>query len=140
MERLKELQKKTAENLEKKYKGLNVVGTYSPPYGFEKNSFELQKINDIIKNSNPDILIVGLGCPKQEYFMYDNCDLLNVPVSLGLGASLDFEAGNVKRAPRWMSNCGLEWLYRLIQDPKRLIKRYLVDDIRIFWLFFKYQK
>lgn len=72
--------------------------------------------------------------------MYDNCDLLNVQVSLGLGASLDFEAGNVKRAPRWMSNCGLEWLYRLIQDPKRLIKRYLVDDIRIFWLFFKYQK
>lgn len=132
--------KKAAENLEKKYKGLNVVGTYSPPYGFEKNSFELQKINDIIKNSNPDILIVGLGCPKQEYFMYDNCDLLNVPVSLGVGASLDFEAGNVKRAPRWMSNCGLEWLYRLIQDPKRLIKRYLVDDIRIFWLFFKYQK
>lgn len=129
---------KAAKNLSHRYKGLQVVGTYSPPFGFEKNQTELKKIEKIVKEAKPDILIVGLGCPKQEKFMYHYCERLDVPVSLGLGASLDFEAGNVKRAPRWMANHGLEWLFRITQDPKRMAKRYLVDDIRIGWLFIKY--
>lgn len=131
---------KAAENLEKKYPGLQIVGTYSPPYGFEKNSQEMDKIEKMIKEAKPHILIVGLGCPKQELFILNNKDRLNVPISLGLGASLDFEAGNVKRAPKWMSNYGLEWLFRIFQDPKRLIKRYLVDDLKILPMVVKYKK
>ena len=129
---------KAAENLMKKYKGLNIVGTYSPPFGFEKDSVELEKIKNLVKEKHPDILIVGLGCPKQEKFMYHHCKELEVPISFGLGASIDFEAGNIKRAPKWMSDHGLEWLYRITQDPKRLAKRYLIDDTNIFSLAIRY--
>lgn len=129
-----------ASNLQMRYPGLQVSGTYSPPYGFEKDANELKKIEQMIKKHNPQILIVGLGCPKQELFMMHNRKRLNVPVSLGLGASLDFEAGNIKRAPRWMSECGLEWLYRMVQDPKRLVKRYLIDDRKILSLAWKYRR
>ena len=65
---------------------------------------------------------------------------MDVPVSLGLGASFDFEAGNIKRAPKWMQKCGLEWLFRITQDPKRMFKRYIIDDLKIVKLFFKYRK
>lgn len=131
---------KAAENLTKKYEGLQVVGTYSPPFGFEKDEEEMAKIKQMIKESDPHILIVGLGCPKQELFMYHHRDELGVPISFGLGASLDFEAGNIKRAPRWMADHGLEWLFRITQDPKRLAKRYLVDDIKIVGMAMKYKK
>ena len=81
-----------------------------------------------------------MGCPKQELFILHHKDELNVPISLGLGASIDFEAGNIKRAPKWMADHGLEWIYRITQDPKRLTKRYLVDDMKIFRLALKYRK
>lgn len=128
-----------ARNLMKKYPGLNIVGTYSPPFGFEKNEQEMNKIKTQIQDVHPDILIVGLGCPKQEKFMYYHCKELGVPISFGLGASIDFEAGNIKRAPKWMSNHGLEWLYRFSKEPKRLFKRYFVDDIKIIQLARKYR-
>ena len=131
---------KAAKNLMDKYKGLNIVGTYSPPFGFEKDKVELKKIERQIQEVHPDILIVGLGCPKQEKFMYYHCKELGVPISFGLGASIDFEAGNIKRAPRWMSEHGLEWLYRITQDPKRLAKRYLVDDMKIIRIARKYRR
>ena len=129
---------KAADNLMNKYKGLQVIGTYSPPYGFENDSSEMNKIDAMIKKARPDILIVGLGCPKQEKFIYNNYKKLGVPISLGLGASFDFEAGNIKRAPKWMANHGLEWLFRITQDPKRLMKRYLINDMKIFKLAVKY--
>lgn len=129
---------KAAKNLTRKYPGLQVVGTYSPPRGFEQNPVELKKAIDIVHAKQPDILIVGLGAPKQEKFMYYNKEKLGVPVSLGLGASLDFEAGNVKRAPKWMRNIGMEWLYRLAKEPKRMFKRYIIDDMLIFKLLIKY--
>lgn len=131
---------KAAENLSKRYKGLQVVGTYSPPYGFEKNQLELDKIVNMICAAQPEILIVGLGCPKQEKFIHQHRERLNIPISFGLGASLDFEAGNVTRAPKWMSDNGLEWLFRIMQDPKRMIKRYLVNDRKIFGLICKYKR
>lgn len=130
---------KAAKNLMKKFPGLNVVGTYSPPYGFEKDENEMNKIEKKIRKANPHILIVGLGCPKQEKFIYHNCEKLGVPLALGLGASLDFEAGNIKRCPKWMANYGLEWLFRISQDPKRLVKRYLVDDLKILKIAIKYK-
>lgn len=131
---------KAAKNLIDKYKGLNIVGTYSPPFGFEKDKVELKKIERQIQEVHPDILIVGLGCPKQEKYMYHHCKELGVPISFGLGASIDFEAGNIKRAPKWMSEHGLEWLYRITQDPKRLAKRYLVDDMKIISIARKYRR
>lgn len=131
---------KAANNLMNKYKGLNIVGAYSPPFGFEKDKAELKKIESQIQDVHPDILIVGLGCPKQEKYMYHHCKELGVPISFGLGASIDFEAGNIKRAPKWMSEHGLEWLYRITQDPKRLAKRYLVDDMKIIGIARKYQR
>lgn len=131
---------KAAENLTKRFKGLQVVGTYSPPFGFEKDEFEVEKIIKIVKKAAPHILILGLGTPKQELFISHHKDELGVPLSLCLGASLDFEAENIKRAPKWMSDHGLEWLYRIIHDPKRLVKRYFVDDMKIFRLVMKYKR
>ena len=132
--------KRAAENLTNKFSGLQVVGTYSPPIGFERNPEEIDKIKLMIRDSKPDMLIVGLGCPKQEKFMYHYCKELGVPISFGLGASFDFEAGKIKRAPRWMANHGLEWLFRITQDPKRLAKRYLLDDMKIMGMIIKYRK
>ena len=131
---------KAAENLKRKYSGLQVVGTYSPPLGFEKSQDEVTKIIRVVNEAAPDILIVGLGAPKQEKFVFKYREKLQVPISLGLGASIDFEAGNVNRAPKWMSNVGLEWLYRLIKEPRRMFKRYIVDDMKIFKLALKYKK
>lgn len=129
---------KAAENLKMRFPGLQVAGTYSPPYGFEGDEGELRRIANMIRDAAPHILAVGLGCPKQEKFMYYNCRDLGVPVSFGLGACFDFEAGTLKRAPRWMADHGLEWLYRILQDPKRLAKRYLVSDSKIVALTLKY--
>ena len=131
---------KAAENLCKKYRNLKVAGVYSPSYGFEKNQKEINKILEIINEARPDILAVGLGAPKQEKFIYKYKEKLNVPISLAIGASIDFEAGNIKRAPRWMQKNGLEWLYRLCKEPKRMFKRYIIDDLKIFSLYFKYRK
>lgn len=130
---------KAAQNLTNKFPKLNIVGTYSPPFGFEKDKKEIEKIINMVNKANTQILIVGLGCPKQEKFIHKYRKELNVPISLGLGASLDFEAGNIKRAPKWMSDNGLEWLYRLSKEPKRMFKRYIVDDVKIFKLMFKYK-
>lgn len=130
---------KAAENLKKKFNKLDVVGTYSPDYGFEKKEDEIKKIIEIINEAKPDILAVGLGAPKQEKFIYKYRNKLNVPVSLAIGASIDFEAGNIKRAPKFMQNCGLEWFYRLCKEPRRMFKRYLIDDFAIFRLVLKYK-
>jgi len=130
---------KAAKNLMKRYAGLNIVGTYSPPFGFEKDNAEIQKMINMIKKAHPHILIVGLGCPKQEKFIFRYREQLGVPISLGLGASLDFEAGNIKRAPKWMADHGLEWLFRITQDPKRMAKRYLINDRKILRLAMKYR-
>ncbi|MGU9283463.1 WecB/TagA/CpsF family glycosyltransferase [Clostridium perfringens] len=129
---------KAAENLKEKYKGLNIVGTYSPSYGFEKKDNEIEKIMKMINEVNPDILAVGLGAPKQEKFIYKYREELNVPISLAIGASIDFEAGNISRAPKWMQNYGLEWFYRLCKEPKRMFKRYIVDDLKIIKIIFKH--
>lgn len=130
--------KKAAENLKIIYPKLKICGTYSPSYGFEKNDEEIDYIISIINKAKPDILAVGLGAPKQEKFIYKYKYRLNVPVSLAIGASIDFEAGNVERAPKWMQKCGLEWLYRLLKEPKRMFRRYLVEDLQIVKISLKY--
>ena len=130
---------KAAYNLRKRYPGLRISGTYSPPLGFEKDETEMDRIINMIRSAETDILILALGCPKQECFFLSCGERVNVPLTIGLGATLDFEAGKIKRAPSWMSNHGLEWLFRITQDPKRLAKRYLIDDMKIFPIAFKYR-
>ena len=116
------------------------MDSYSPPFGFEKNDLKLTEANRRIKESNADILIVFLGCPKQEKFIYQNKDKYQVPISITMGGCVDFMAGGVKRAPLWMQNAGLEWFYRFIQEPKRMFRRYFIVDMRIFGLVRKYRR
>lgn len=130
---------KAADNLKLKNPGLIIAGTYSPALGFEKDNLELKKIKDIIINAKPDILAVSLGSPKGEKFVYKHLEEYNVPLGISIGATIDFEAGNVKRAPKWMTNHGLEWLFRITQDPKRLVKRYWNDAIKIIPIIRKYK-
>ena len=126
-------------NLELQYPGIEIVGTYSPPFGFEKNRDELDRINTIIRESNPDIIIACFGCPKQEKWTYSNYKEFPGATVICAGATVDFLAGEVNRAPRWMSRCGLEWFYRFLQEPKRMFKRYFVDDLGIIPLIIKYK-
>lgn len=130
---------KAKERLQNKYSGIRIAGTYAPPFGFEKNEKELDKINDMISKAEPDILVVCFGCPKQEKFIYENINKYNAKVSICAGATIDFLAENIKRAPKWMSNCGLEWFYRFIKEPRRLFKRYFIDDAKIIKLVYKYR-
>ena len=130
---------KATENIKIKYPGIQIAGVYSPQYGFEKNRDELQRVNSIISSAKPDILIVCLGCPKQEKFIYENYQNYDAIVSICAGATVDFMAGSKKRAPKWVSECGLEWLYRFFQEPSRLFKRYFVDDLKIIKLAWKYR-
>ncbi|WP_236058665.1 WecB/TagA/CpsF family glycosyltransferase [Planococcus glaciei] len=126
-----------ARRLKAKYTELNVAGIYSPPFGFEKNVEENEKIIKLIVDAQPDILFVGLGAPKQEKWIYENLEKIRVPVSLGIGASFDFEAGIIQRAPAWMQKSGLEWFWRFSQEPKRLFRRYFVDDSKFLILLMK---
>ena len=116
--------------LEKQLSGIKIVGTYAPPYGFEKDKNELDKINQMISDVHPDLLIGCFGCPKQEKWIYENYKKYDATVSVCAGATVDFLAGNIRRAPGWMSDHGLEWFYRFTQEPKRMFKRYFVDDIK----------
>lgn len=115
-----------------------IVDSCSPSFGFEKDEQECQAIIERINQSGATVLAIGVGAPKQEMWIskYRN-RLKNIKVFLAIGATIDFEAGNVQRSPKWMSQAGLEWLYRLLQEPERLWKRYLVDDLPFFWLVLK---
>lgn len=130
---------KARKNLEKDFPGIKIVGTYAPPMGFEQDSKELDKINKMISNVHPDLLIACFGCPKQEKWVYENYRKYNAKVSVCAGATVDFLAGNVNRAPKWMSNHGLEWFYRFTQEPRRMFKRYFIDDVKIIKLIRKYK-
>ena len=129
---------KAKENIERNLPGINIVGTYAPPFGFEKDDKELNKINKMISEAHPEILIACFGCPKQEKWIYENYQKYDAKVSICAGATVDFLAGNINRAPKWMSDHGLEWFYRFIQEPKRMFKRYFIDDIKILRLIRKY--
>src|ERR687885_1699193 len=115
-----------------------IVGAHSPSFGFEKSEEECLKIIETINQSGATVLAVGVGAPKQENFICKYKDKLpNVKIFLAIGATIDFEAGNIQRAPKWLSEVGLEWLYRLLAEPKRLWKRYLMHGPSFFWLIFK---
>lgn len=125
---------KAKETLQARYQTLNVVGTYCPPYGFESNPEELARISKQIQAASPDILFVGLGAPKQEKWIYDYYQKLGVPVSLGIGVSFELVADLVKRAPIVLQRTGLEWLFRLLVEPRRLWQRYILGNPYFIWL------
>ena len=129
---------RAAEVLKEKYPGLKVAGTLSPAYGFENNSEQTEVYTRMIRTAAPEVLAIALGTPKSEKFAYRHRTELGTPVVLNIGATFDFIAGKIQRAPAWMSRCGLEWVYRITQDPKRLVKRYWNDMKMIIPLMRKY--
>lgn len=117
--------------LERDYRGVEIVGMYSPPFR-EMTEEEDKSIISRINEAKPDFIWVGLGAPKQEKWMFDHQGKVN-GFMVGVGAAFDYFAGNINRAPEWMQECNMEWLYRLIQDPKRLFKRYLHTNTKFIW-------
>lgn len=128
---------KAAAILERRHPGLKIAGTYCPPYGFESDPVELRRIDDAILAAAPEILFVGLGAPKQENWIYARYRQLGIPISLGIGVSFELVAGMVKRSPVWMQTAGLEWAFRLIVEPGRLWKRYILGNPTFVWLVLK---
>ena len=115
----------TAELFQERYPELVIAGVFSPPF---KSILEMDhNIVDRVKAAHPDILLVAFGNPKQEKWIYMHRLELNVPVSIGVGGTLDFISGRIPRAPHWMQRSGLEWFHRLILNPQRLLKRYFID-------------
>ncbi len=118
-----------ARKLQQMYPALCLAGCYAPPFGFEGNAEEIAKIRSFMVTARPDIIFVGLGSPKQEKLIAMLRELLPCSWWLGIGVSFSFVAGDVKRAPIWMRKIGLEWFYRVLQEPKRLFKRYFLINI-----------
>lgn len=125
---------KAKECLEKQFPSIQIVGVRRPQFGLEYDVSENEKIERMVKETDPDILLVGYGVPKQEKWIYQHYKRLGVPVSIGVGGTLDVLAGMVKRAPQWMQRSGFEWLWRLMKEPRRLWRRYLIEDMQFFRL------
>jgi N-acetylglucosaminyldiphosphoundecaprenol N-acetyl-beta-D-mannosaminyltransferase len=116
-----------AQKLKVKFPKLQVVGTFTPPFR-ALNADEELKLREQVGNLQPDIFWVGLSTPKQEKFMAEFLPKLDATLMIGVGAAFDFHSGRVKQAPRWMQRSGLEWLYRLCSEPRRLAKRYFKNN------------
>jgi len=111
-----------------------VVDTYSPPFGFEKDEKECKHIVDTLRATSANVVLVGLGNPKQTNWIFKYKDQLpNIDVFMALGATIDFEAGNIKRAPKIFQKLSMEWFYRFLKEPKRMYRRYFIEDIPFFW-------
>jgi N-acetylglucosaminyldiphosphoundecaprenol N-acetyl-beta-D-mannosaminyltransferase len=119
---------RAARTLLKRYPGLEIAGVYSPPFG-PLGEAENERVLTTIRRAAPEFLFVALGAPRQDFWIAEHRKLLRVPVSMGVGCVLDILAGAVSRAPIWMQQAGLEWTYRLAQEPRRLWRRYLVNDL-----------
>jgi N-acetylglucosaminyldiphosphoundecaprenol N-acetyl-beta-D-mannosaminyltransferase len=115
--------------LEERFPGVQICGTYCPPKETFDTPEEQAHIAERIRQANPDVLLVGLGAPKQEKWIARHKMQLSVPVSIGVGGSFEMAAGMVMRAPRLIQKTGMEWAWRLLQDPKRLYKRYICTDL-----------
>jgi len=118
--------------LEKRFPGVQIVGTFTPPFRSLTRREEADLLKDV-QNAQPDILWVGLSTPKQECFMADYVDRLGVPLLIGVGAAFDFHTGRIEESPAWIKRAGLQWLHRLLQDPGRLWKRYLLNNPKFIW-------
>jgi N-acetylglucosaminyldiphosphoundecaprenol N-acetyl-beta-D-mannosaminyltransferase len=128
------------DNLAFRYPSLKISGSYAPPFK-PLSREEDERVIDMINKARPDIVWVGLGCPKQQVWMHEHKDKLKVPVMVGVGAAFDFLAGVKPQAPRWIRDNGFEWLFRLVTEPKRLWRRYLISyPLFIYYLFIDFLK
>jgi len=119
-----------AARIHRQWSAVKVVGTYSPPMGFEHDSAECVKIIDQVNAVSPDVLVVGFGAPKQELWLGKHHHRIEAGVAIAAGATIDFLAGRQKRAPLWMQRMNLEWSHRLLSHPRRLSRRYLKDALK----------
>ena len=122
---------RAAANIQARWPHVRIVGCYSPPLGFEKNETENEKILTQIAEVKPDVLVLGLGAPKQELWIAKHQTRVAAKIALCVGATIDFLAGERKRAPRWVQAIGMEWFYRMASEPRRLVGRYARDA----WVF-----
>lgn len=122
---------RAAENMSRRWPGVRTVGIYSPPPGFENDPEECEYVLGRIALVRPQVVVVGLGAPKQELWVYRHHERIPAPVALCVGATIDFLAGEQTRAPVWLQNAGLEWAHRMLTDPRRLVRRYARDA----WVF-----
>jgi N-acetylglucosaminyldiphosphoundecaprenol N-acetyl-beta-D-mannosaminyltransferase len=121
-----------SETLRKRFPGLQVVGTYTPPFR-QLTVEEEEEFLDRVRQLRPHILWVGLSTPKQERFMAEYVDRLPVPLWVGVGAAFDYHTGRIRECPRWIKRAGMQWLHRLMQDPRRLWRRYLRNNPAFLW-------
>ncbi len=122
------------ERLTQLYPDILIAGSYSPPFR-SLSAAEDEDIITMINQARPDVLWVGLGSPKQDYWMHRLRPRLDVPVMVGVGAAFDFISGAKRQCPSWLQRCGLEWLFRLCTEPRRLWRRYLIGNTQfVFWL------
>ena len=129
---------KAMEQINQKVGRQIVVGAHSPSFGFEKNEKECNELIEIVNRSGANVLLVGVGAPKQEkWIMKYRGEMSKIDVFMALGATIDFEAGTLKRAPLFWQKIGMEWLYRCLKEPKRLFRRYFIDDMQFFYYFTK---
>ncbi len=126
---------RAAVRIEQRWPGVRIAGTHSPPLGFEDDHAENERILERIADSKPEVLLVGLGAPKQELWVWSHRSRIAANVVLCIGATIDFLAGERSRAPRWMQESGLEWLYRVGTEPRRLATRYARNALALPGLF-----
>ena len=124
---------KAADRLKSKHPNLCIIGTQHGYFNKTNNHIENNHVVQRINQEKPDILIIGLGMPIQERWLYENYENLDVNVILTGGAVFDYVSGNLRRAPKWMTDNGLEWFGRLIIEPRRLWKRYLIGNTKFLW-------
>lgn len=117
-----------------RYPGLQIVGTYTPPFR-ALNAQEEVELREQLLESGADVLWCGIGCPKQERFMAQYIETMPVRLMVGVGAAFDLNSGLLKDSPIWVQKCGLQWLHRLCQEPRRLWRRYLLNIPRFIWLY-----
>jgi len=119
---------RSAEVLQRRYPALVVGGIDCPRFGFEHDPDENERVLSRIRRIAPDLLFVGLGTPKQEYWIEDNAEMLGAGIAMGVGGAFELLSGLIPRAPRWLQSIGMEWAYRLAMEPRRLWRRYLTDN------------
>ena len=130
--------KKAMENINRRVGRQIVVGAHSPSYGFEKNEQECEELIRIVNESGATVLLVGAGAPKQEKWIAKyRSRMSGVKLFMALCATIDFDVCNIKRAPKLVQILAMEWFYRFLKEPKRLFRRYFIDDIQFFYYFAK---
>ncbi|MEO8398849.1 MAG: WecB/TagA/CpsF family glycosyltransferase [Ignavibacteriaceae bacterium] len=131
------IQKKCIERIKKEFSNIEIAASISPPFLFEKNDIENKKVVEELISAKPDVLFVGLGSPRQEFWLKENMKLIGAKINIGIGGVFDFYSGAKIRAPKIFRDYSLEWFWRLINEPKRLYKRYLVDDLPFYFKMLK---